>query len=62
MYKRGIVETVMDHLKAYCQISHTRHRSPSNFLANTIAALAAYAFKPEKPTFQPLLDPLLIQN
>lgn len=51
LYKRGLVETVIDHLKAYCQLSHTRHRSPINFLVNTVAAIVAYAYKPEKPTF-----------
>ncbi len=27
--KRGIVETVIDQLKAICQIEHARHRSTS---------------------------------
>lgn len=47
--KRGIVETVIDQLKALLHIQHTRHRSPTNFLANLFAGLLAYIFKPKKP-------------
>lgn len=48
--KRGIVETVIDQLKAICQIEHTRHRSPLNFISNFLAALVAYVLRPRKPT------------
>lgn len=48
--KRGIVETTIDQLKAIFHIQHTRHRSPSNFLANVLAGLMAYVFKPKKPS------------
>ena len=48
--KRGIVETTIDQLKAIFHIQHTRHRSPSNFLANLFAGLMAYIFKPKKPS------------
>lgn len=48
--KRGIVETVIDQLKSLCQIEHTRHRSPLNFISNFTAALAAYVLRPRKPT------------
>lgn len=48
--KRGIVETVIDQLKSLCQIEHTRHRSPANFISNLLAALAAYMLRPRKPT------------
>ena len=47
--KRGIVETVIGHLKRIMHIDHTRHRSPKNFLAHTFASIAAYAMKPNKP-------------
>jgi len=50
--KRGIVETVIDQLKALCQIEHTRHRSPINFISNVLAALAAYTFRPRKPSIK----------
>ena len=47
--RRSIVETVIDQLKNICQIDHTRHRSPINFLNNFHSAIAAYYFKPVKP-------------
>jgi len=48
--KRGIIETVIDQLKAILHVQHTRHRSPANFFTNVLAALLAYTFKPKKPT------------
>lgn len=48
--KRGTIESVIGILKESFNIEHSRHRSPSNFLANTLSALAAYVFKPEKPS------------
>lgn len=48
--KRGLIETVIGQLKYICQIEHSRHRKPDNFLINILAALAAYALKPRKPT------------
>jgi len=50
--KRGIIETVIDQLKSLCQIKHTRHRSPLNFISNLLAALAAYVLRPRKPSFK----------
>lgn len=50
--KRGIVETVIDQLKAICQIEHTRHRSVFNFVTNLLGALAAYILRPRKPSFK----------
>ena len=47
--KRSLIETVNDFLKNICQIEHTRHRSPVNFLVNLLAGLAAYSFIPKKP-------------
>lgn len=48
--KRAIVEAVIGQLKEICQIEHSRHRKPDNFLINVLAALAAYMFKPRKPS------------
>lgn len=48
--KRAVVEAVIGQLKEVCQIEHTRHRKPDNFLINILAALAAYALKPRKPS------------
>ena len=46
---RGLVETVIEQLKALCQIEHTRHRNPLNFLVNTLSRLIAYILRPRKP-------------
>lgn len=48
--KRGIIETIIDQLKNISQIEHSRHRSPTNFLANLIAGLIAYSHQPKKPS------------
>jgi hypothetical protein len=50
--KRGIIETVIEQLKSICQIEHTRHRSPANFISNLLSALAAYILKPRKPSLK----------
>jgi hypothetical protein len=50
--KRGVIESVNDILKSYCQIEHSRHRSPVNFLVNLIAGLIAYSFREKKPSIK----------
>jgi hypothetical protein len=40
---------MVDQLKSICQIAHSRHRSPSNFLVNLMAGLIAYCHQPKKP-------------
>lgn len=47
--KRSIIETINDQLKNISQIVHTRHRSPTNFLANLLCGLLAYTFQDKKP-------------
>lgn len=47
--QRCIIETVIEQLKFICQIDHTRHRSPFNFLTNLLSGLVAYLLKPRKP-------------
>ena len=63
---RSIIETIFDQLKALCQIEHTRHRKPDNFLANLLAALIDYTLRPRKPAitqnFLPNLAQQLIPN
>ena len=44
--QRGIIETVIGHLKHCFQVWHTRHRSIMNALTHLIAALAASTMKP----------------
>lgn len=48
--KRAIIETVNDQLKNICQLEHSRHRSPFNFIVNAFACLVAYSFKEKKPS------------
>jgi hypothetical protein len=48
--KRSIIETIIDQLKNVCQIEHSRHRSPCNFMVHLMAALASYAWQPKKPS------------
>lgn len=56
--KRAIIETINDQLKNICQIEHTRHRSPVNFLVNLVAGLIAYCHQPKKPSLH--LGPLAL--
>ena len=48
--KRALIESVNDQLKNICQIEHTRHRSPFNFLVHLLAGLIAYCHQPKKPS------------
>lgn len=50
--KRFIIETINDKLKNECQIEHTRHRSPTNFLINLLAGLVCYQISPKKPALK----------
>ena len=57
--KRALIETIMDQLKNVCQIEHSRHRSPINFLVHLLAGLVAYCHRPKKPSWRLDLHPLL---
>lgn len=46
--QRGIVETVIGHLKHHYHVWHTRHRSILNAMTHLVAALAAYTIEPLK--------------
>jgi hypothetical protein len=46
--QRGIIETVIGHLKHYYQVWHTRHRSIFNAMTHLVSALAAYTIAPLK--------------
>ena len=46
--KRALIETVNDGLKNITQIEHSRHRSFSNFIANS-STITAYAFLRRNP-------------
>jgi hypothetical protein len=46
------IETIIDQLKNVCQIEHSRHRSPINFLVHLLAGLIAYFHQPKKPSLR----------
>ena len=48
--KRALIESVIGQLKHLCHIEHTRHRSPTNFIAHLLAGLIAYCHLPKKPS------------
>jgi hypothetical protein len=48
--KRGVIESVNNYLKNVCQIEHSRHRSPINFVINLLSGLVAYSFNTNKPS------------
>ena len=47
--KRALIESVNDQLKNVCQIEHTHHRSPYNFLSHLFAGPIAYCHQPKEP-------------
>ena len=48
--KRAVIESVIEQLKYTCQIEHSRHRSPTNFIANLFSGLIAYCHFSRKPS------------
>ena len=53
--KRALIETFNDQLTNVCQIEHSRHRSPLNFLVHPLCGLIASCHQPTKPSLH--LDP-----
>jgi hypothetical protein len=51
--KRFVIETVFDILKSEMGLEHSRHRSPVNAMVHVLSCLAAYAFRPSKPSISP---------
>jgi hypothetical protein len=47
---RGLIESVFNLMKNHCDIDHTRHRSPQNFIINLWSGLIAYSFLESFPT------------
>ena len=56
--KRAVIESIIDQLKNVCQIEHSRHRSPRNFVLNLLAGLVAYCHQPKKPSLDLGVHPL----
>ncbi len=48
--KRAVIESVIGQLKHICQIEHSRHRSPTNFIVNLLSGLLAYCHRSKKPS------------
>jgi hypothetical protein len=47
---RALIEIIKDQLKNISQIEHTRHRSVTEFMVNSLAGLVAYTYQPKKPS------------
>jgi hypothetical protein len=50
--KRFLIETIFDILKVHMNLSHTRHRSPTNCCINILSCLVAYQLRHNKPSFK----------
>lgn len=50
--KRTLIVTVNDELKDITQTEHSIHSSFSNFITNTLCAIAAYCFFEKKPAIE----------
>jgi hypothetical protein len=46
---RGLIESVFNLMKNHCNIDHTRHRSPYNFIINLWSGLIAFSFLDTTP-------------
>ena len=58
--KRALIESVIERLKYFCHIEHTRHRSPTNFIVHLLAGLIAYSHLPKKPSVA--IDPYALPS
>jgi Transposase DDE domain len=47
---RGLIESVFNLMKNFCNIEHSRHRSVMNFFVNLWGGLIAYTFLDELPS------------
>ncbi len=59
--KRFLIETLFDILKVHMNLSHTRHRSPTNACVNILSCLTAYQLRENKPNMK-FYSPELIQS
>jgi len=57
--KRGTIESVINVLKKFFSVGHTRHRNPIGLVNNICSGLIAYAFKAGKPSICPTDDYIL---
>ena len=54
--KRGLIESVGSILKEFLSLEHSRHRSFTGFLSHVFSTIAAYFFKPKKPSIPSLIE------
>jgi len=59
---RGIIESVFDTLKCFCEIEHTRYRNPKTMLSNVLTGLIAYSFCDNKPKIMPFVNRISLAN
>jgi len=57
--KRGIIESAINLLKTKATMEHSRHRSITGLIINTVASIAAYSFFQHKPSMFCHLKPRL---
>lgn len=50
LQKRGIVETIIGHLKDFKHLVHTKYRSTTNFFMNIFSSITAYQIEENKPS------------
>lgn len=49
---RGLIETVIGILKQELSLEHSRHRSIYGFFSHVFSTIAAYSFRPKKPSLK----------
>ena len=59
LWRRGLIDGVIERLKHGCQIEHTRNRRAVNAFTHLIAGLVAYCHLPEKPSLHTLLPSIM---
>lgn len=52
LFKRSLVDTVINKLKTQCHFEHHRQLSLSHFMVYLVAGLAAYSLQQDKPILQ----------
>ncbi|MHB8258683.1 MAG: hypothetical protein ACYDCN_00445 [Bacteroidia bacterium] len=45
-----MIESALDKMIAFCDIDHTRHRSPANAMVNLFAGLSTYTYLDKLPS------------
>ena len=60
--KRFVIETIVDQLKDFPEIDHTRHRSTRSSIVNLVAGLIACTWQAKKPSLRQRYGLLAGQN